>query len=80
MIIDTEWGAFGESSGDLDDLRNEFDQTVDENSKNPGRDILTKMMCGMYTGEIVRLILAKLHEVCVKFLLLAKLMLGFLSP
>jgi len=62
MIIDTEWGAFGESSGDLDDLRNEFDQTVDENSKNPGRDNLTKMMCGMYTGEIVRLILAKLHE------------------
>ena len=26
MIIDTEWGAFGESTGDLDTLRTEFDE------------------------------------------------------
>ena len=63
MIIDTQWGAFGESTGDLDNLRTEFDLEVDNESSNPGGDVLTKMMCGMYTGEIVRLILAKLYEV-----------------
>ena len=63
MIVDTEWGAFGESTGDLDDLRTEFDVEVDEKSKYPGHDILTKMMCGMYIGEIVRLILVKLNKV-----------------
>lgn len=62
MIVDTEWGAFGESTGDLDALRTDFDIQVDETSQNPGRDILTKMMCGMYTGEIVRLLLVKLNE------------------
>lgn len=61
MIVDTEWGAFGESSGDLDSLRTTIDEMVDEASGNPGRDSLTKLVCGMYTGEIVRLILAKLH-------------------
>ena len=63
MIINTEWGAFGESTGDLDALRTEFDLTVDKQSLNEGRDTLAKLMCGMYTGEIVRLVLAKLHQV-----------------
>jgi len=63
MIIDTEWGAFGESTDDLDALRTEFDETVDRNSGNEGKDTFTKLVCGLYTGEIVRLILAKLHQV-----------------
>ena len=69
MIIDTQWGAFGESTGDLDTLRTEFDLEVDNESNNPGGDVLTKMMCGMYTGEIVRLVLVKLHEVSVNAIL-----------
>ena len=63
MIIDTEWGAFGESSGDLDSLRTEIDDMVDQQSSNPGKDTFTKLVCGLYIGEIVRLILAKLHQV-----------------
>jgi len=67
MIIDTEWGAFGESSGDLDSLRTEIDDKVDQQSSNPGKDTFTKLVCGLYIGEIVRLILAKLHQL--KYLL-----------
>jgi len=62
MIVNTEWGAFGELSGDLDAVKTEFDVKVDRQSMNEGKDTLTKLMCGMYTGEITRLILHKLHK------------------
>ena len=50
-------------SGDLDAVKTEFDVKVDRQSMNEGKDTLTKLMCGMYTGEITRLILHKLHKV-----------------
>jgi hexokinase len=38
VIINTEWGAFGEN-GSLDWIRTEYDKQVDENSLNPGQQM-----------------------------------------
>lgn len=38
MIINTEWGAFGES-GELDLIITEFDREIDRNSINPGKQL-----------------------------------------
>ncbi|XP_035219033.1 hexokinase-1-like [Stegodyphus dumicola] len=59
VIINTEWGAFGDN-GCLDFLRTEFDHQVDENSLNKGKQLYEKMISGMYMGEIVRRIVVKL--------------------
>lgn len=59
MIINAEWGAFGEQ-GTLDFIVTEFDRDIDENSINPSKQILEKMISGMYMGELVRLVLEKL--------------------
>ncbi|XP_046851695.1 hexokinase-2-like isoform X2 [Xenia sp. Carnegie-2017] len=55
VIINTEWGAFGDN-GSLDWIRTEYDREVDANSLNPGNQIFEKMISGMYLGEIVRLV------------------------
>lgn len=60
MCINTEWGAFGDNSGSLNDLRTQFDIEIDEKSPNPGEHVFEKMISGMYMGEIVRLIILKL--------------------
>ena len=36
VIINMEWGAFGDD-GALDDVRTEYDQAMDENSLNKGK-------------------------------------------
>lgn len=59
MLVNMEWGAFGEK-GTLDFCLTEFDRDVDENSINPGKQILEKMISGMYMGELARLVLEKL--------------------
>ena len=43
VIINTEWGAFGDN-GSLDWIRTEYDREVDANSLNPGNQmyVLTK--------------------------------------
>lgn len=38
MLINTEWGAFGDD-GKLDFVRTEYDRDVDENSVNPGKQL-----------------------------------------
>ena len=38
VIVNTEWGAFGDK-GELDFLRNAFDQELDKNSLNPGHQL-----------------------------------------
>lgn len=38
MIINTEWGAFGDE-GELDFIRTEFDEAVDKNSINKGKQL-----------------------------------------
>ncbi|XP_011700787.1 PREDICTED: hexokinase type 2 isoform X3 [Wasmannia auropunctata] len=59
MIINTEWGAFGEM-GVLDFVLTEFDRAMDENSLNPNKQLFEKMISGMYMGELTRLVLEKL--------------------
>lgn len=38
VIINTEWGAFGDN-GCLDFVRTEYDNTIDRESINPGRQL-----------------------------------------
>jgi len=61
VIINTEWGAFGDN-GCLDFMRTEFDRELDTFSINPSKQIMEKMISGMYMGEIVRLVLEKLTQ------------------
>lgn len=61
VIINTEWGAFGDD-GALDFIKTEYDKKVDRHSINPGRQVYEKMISGMYMGEIVRLVLEKLKK------------------
>ncbi|MCU0651324.1 MAG: hypothetical protein MUC39_00010 [Candidatus Omnitrophica bacterium] len=51
MIVNIEWGNFNRLP------LNRFDKLLDDNSLNPGRQTLEKMVSGMYLGEIVRLVL-----------------------
>ncbi|XP_014599221.1 PREDICTED: hexokinase type 2 isoform X2 [Polistes canadensis] len=59
MLINTEWGAFGEQDT-LDFVLTEFDRSIDEKSINPGKQLFEKMISGMYMGELTRLVLEKL--------------------
>lgn len=59
MIINTEWGAFGDNRV-LDFVRTKWDHELDEFSINRGNQIFEKMISGMYMGEIVRRILVDL--------------------
>jgi len=61
MIINMEWGAFGDD-GALDEFRNEYDDVIDQASLNLGKQKFEKMISGMYLGEIVRLCLCKLVD------------------
>ena len=61
MVINTEWGAFGEN-GELDFVRTKWDVNVDENSVNPGKQIFEKMISGMYMGELIRQVLVDLMK------------------
>ncbi|KAI3388898.1 hypothetical protein SNEBB_006731 [Seison nebaliae] len=61
VIINMEWGAFGDK-GELNFIRSSYDEEVDCASLNPGRQTYEKMISGMYMGEIVRLIILDLME------------------
>lgn len=61
VLINTEWGAFGDN-GALDFVRTEFDKDIDSHSINPGKQTFEKMISGMYMGELVRLVLAKMTQ------------------
>jgi hexokinase len=50
LIINVEWGGF-----DKLPRRTEFDLEVDRASGNPNRQVLEKLVSGLYLGEIVRL-------------------------
>jgi len=60
MIINIEWGAFGDDKNFL--KFSDIDVEIDENSINPGRQRFEKLISGMYLGEIVRKIVVKLHK------------------
>jgi len=59
MIINMEWGAFGDD-GCLDNFVTEYDLLLDQNSIHPGQQRYEKMIAGMYIGELVRYILLDL--------------------
>lgn len=61
MLINTEWGAFGEA-GTLDFVVTEYDRAIDNNSINPKKQLFEKMISGMYMGELTRLVLEKLID------------------
>ncbi len=61
MVVNTEWGAFGEC-GELDFIMTSWDQSVDNESINPGMHVYEKMISGMYMGDIVRHILKDLAD------------------
>lgn len=54
MAINIEWGNFNKLP------RAAYDRRLDASTANPGRQILEKMVSGMYLGEIVRLVLLDL--------------------
>lgn len=55
VIINTEWGAFGDN-GSLDHLRTKYDERLDKESSSPRQQIFEKMISGMYLGELARII------------------------
>ncbi|KAI4974089.1 hypothetical protein ZWY2020_042176 [Hordeum vulgare] len=57
QIINTEWGAFSDGLP-----LTEFDRDMDAESINPGEQIFEKTISGMYLGEIVRRVLAKMAQ------------------
>ncbi|XP_076006850.1 hexokinase-2 [Genypterus blacodes] len=61
MCVNMEWGAFGDD-GALEDLRTDFDRDLDAGSLNPGKQLFEKMISGLYMGELVRLILARMAK------------------
>jgi hexokinase len=56
MIVNIEWGNFNKLK------RTSYDRRLDKNSHNRGKQILEKMVSGMYLGEITRLVLLDLVE------------------
>ncbi|KAG2204403.1 hypothetical protein INT46_006195 [Mucor plumbeus] len=56
MIINTEWGSFGDKNPGLLP-RTFYDNRVNRQSVNPGVHIFEKMVSGLYLGEIARIIM-----------------------
>jgi len=50
MIVNIEWGNFNKLK------LTRYDKELDENSINPGKQVLEKMVSGMYLGDIVRIV------------------------
>ncbi|XP_072177541.1 hexokinase-4-like [Diadema setosum] len=61
VIIDCEWGAFGDN-GCLEDVRTAFDRDIDRRTFNHGKQFYEKMIAGMYLGEILRLAMIHLAD------------------
>lgn len=61
VIINTEWGAFGEQ-GELEEVQTKWDRIIDKMTPNPGKQIYEKLISGMYLGEIVRHVLKDLFD------------------
>ena len=61
VIIDPEFGAFGDN-GCIDFIKTEFDHAIDADSLLPNSFTYEKYFAGKYLGELVRLILLKLHQ------------------
>ncbi len=56
VIINIEAGNFDKLKG------SRYDRILDENSENPGRQLLEKMVSGRYLGELVRIVLNSFNK------------------
>lgn len=61
MVVNTEWGAFGDN-GELDFILTKWDKATHKESLYPGKQTFEKMISGMYMGELVRQILLDLMK------------------
>ncbi|PAV91302.1 hypothetical protein WR25_21894 [Diploscapter pachys] len=59
MIIDTEWGGFGDRN-EAEYIITQYDKIIDKRSDHPGVNTFDKLVAGMCMGELVRLVLEKL--------------------
>lgn len=67
MVINMEWGGFGDHKVSLDGGPSmlpwtSWDDTVDKLSIHPGKQLFEKMISGKYQGEIVRVLCADLAK------------------
>ena len=53
MIINTEWGAFGDNR-ELDFIRTKWDVAVDAGSLNPGKQTFEKMISGQVHSTLLK--------------------------
>ena len=60
QIINTEWGAFGNTSGALP--TNEYDIAVNAKSSQPGKQLYEKMVSGLYISELARFVIHDLAQ------------------
>lgn len=60
MVINMEWGAFGDRLQMLP--KTDVDEVLDRDSRNPGKQSFEKMISGFYLGEIARLIMIELIQ------------------
>ncbi|KAK6258723.1 Hexokinase [Theobroma cacao] len=58
IVISIEWGNFNSCQLPI----TQFDASLDAESSNPGSRIFEKLISGMYLGEIVRRVLAKMAK------------------
>ncbi|CAI7566593.1 unnamed protein product [Penicillium pancosmium] len=65
VIINTEYGAFDNDRQILPFTP--FDHQIDSESLRPGTQLYEKMVSGLYIGEMLRLVMVKLHEEGVLF-------------
>ncbi|MFA6412890.1 MAG: hypothetical protein WCW53_09345 [Syntrophales bacterium] len=56
MIVNMEWGGFDQLQTNI------YDNILDRASLNPGKQLLEKMVSGMYLGEIARLVIVEMME------------------
>ena len=60
MVINTEWGSFDNALKVLPDTP--YDQSLDQESNNPGIQMFEKRVSGMFLGEILRRAMLALHQ------------------
>lgn len=61
MIVNMEWGAIGDNAPKLLPIT-DIDIDMNINTPNPGKQLLEKMMSGMYLGELTRLWIVRLYK------------------
>ncbi|KAI6128442.1 hexokinase [Pisolithus croceorrhizus] len=67
MVVNTEWGGFNNSRSALPSTP--YDNKVDRESINPGKQSFEKFISGMYLGEIARNVIVSLIDAAPKPLL-----------